>query len=254
MKKLIKKYLLPFCFLSSALLAFIFFEIAYLALSEVISADPEILTKVESALTKRYNLDQIEVSIPAYISIQYSKLDDEWKFDLDTKKIKITSVTSNIEVLETKEESILVKSSGYIDQKKAQRLLDVSFSKNELKIKEWPEHVSKDVKIQIFLPQSFKKSLEINTVSGRIIIEKNFLDRIKLSSVSGNMSIEQNSVSAIDAETISGNLVIEFAKQHVPYQFKINTLSGEITNAIKDNFKTGKLISIKTVSGNVEID
>lgn len=254
MKNLIKKNILLLCFLSSALLAYIFFEISHLAISQVIATEPEIINKIEIALTKRYKLDQIEVSIPAYISIQYSKLEDEWKYDIDTKKVKISSVTSNIEVLENKDESILIKAVGYLDQKKAQKILDVSFNKNELRIKEWPEHVSKDVKMQIYLPPSFKKSLEINTVSGRIEIEKNFLDRIKLSSVSGNMSIEQNSVSSIEVETISGNLVIEFAKQHVPYQFKINTLSGEITNAIKDNFKTGKLISIKTVSGNVEID
>lgn len=254
MKKFVKKRILLSIFLSSALLAILFFGFSYIAITKVIANEPEVMTKIETALTKRYNLDQIEVSIPAYISMQYSKLEDEWRLNLDTKKIKIASITSSIEVLENKDEFILIKAKGYIDQKKAQRLLDVSFTKNELKVKEWPEHISKDVKIQIYLPKSFKKYLEINTVSGEIEIEKNFLDRIKLSSVSGDMSIEQNSVSTIEVETISGNLAIEFAKQHVPYQFKINTLSGEITNSIKDNVKTGKLISIKTVSGNVEID
>lgn len=254
MTNFIKKRLSLFIFLSSTLMAVLFFELSYLAVSQVITNEPEMVAKIEDALTKRFNLDQIEVSIPAYISIQYTKLEDDWKFDLDTKKVKIISITSNVEVLENNDESILVKAEGYLDQKKAPRLLDIAFSKNELRIKEWAEHVSKDVQIRIYLPQSFKKSLEINTVSGGIEIEKNFLDRIKLSSVSGNVSIEQNSVSAIEIETVSGNLAIEFAKQHVPYQFKINTLSGEITNSIKENYKAGKLISIKTVSGNVEID
>ncbi len=254
MKIFITKKPLLFLFLISGFLAYIFFEISRIAVQQVFSSNPDIIDNVEKTLIKKYNLDQFEVSIPAYISIQYNKIEDEWKHELDTKKIKITSVTSNIEVTENKENAISIKATGYLDTKKAPRILDVTFSKNELKIKEWPEHTSKDVKIQIFVPQSFKKNLEINTVSGLITIEKNFLDRIKLSSVSGNMSIEQNSVSAIEVETISGNLTIEFAKQHVPYQFKINTLSGEVTNAIKDNYKTGKLISIKTISGNVEID
>lgn len=254
MKNLAKKYLIATTFILSAVLASIFYQISTMAISNIINEEPEVAEKIETALAKRFNLDKIVASIPAYISIQYSKLEDQWNFGLDTKKIKITSVTSDIEVIENKEESIKVESFGYLDQKKALKLLDINFSKNELKIKEWPEHTSKDVIIKIYLPQSFKKSLEINTVSGKISIEKNFLDRIKLSSVSGNMSIEQNSVSSIEAESISGNLAIEFAKQHVPFQFKINTLSGEITNSIKENFKTGKLISIKTVSGNVEID
>jgi len=241
-------------FLSSLVLSLVFFAISAYSISKVTANDPEILTKIETVLTERYKLDQIQFSLPQYLSLQYSHFQDEWKFDPSTKKIRFAVSTSNIEVLENKTDEILIKADGYIDHKKADRLLDSSFNKNELKIKEWAEHITKDVHIQIYLPVSFTKSLEISTVSGAIEIEKNFLEKIKLSSVSGNVKIEQNSVSTIDIETISGNLTIEFAKQHVPYQFKINTLSGEITNSIKENVKSGKLISIKTVSGNVEID
>lgn len=241
-------------FLSCTALSCIFFSLSYISFSQVINNDPDILTKIETALAKRYDLNRFQVSLPKYISLQYSKIQDSWKFDLNTKKIKITAMTSNIEVLENKEDTLLVKAKGYVDQKRAEKLLDISFSKSELKIKEWDNHISKDIEIQIYIPEAFKKTLEITTASGKIEIEKNFLDKIKLSSISGDVSIEQNSVSAIEIETVSGNLTIEFANQHIPFQFKINTLSGDITNTIKETAKSGKLIWIKTVSGNVEID
>lgn len=231
-----------------------FFGVSAYSISKVTADDPEVLTKIETALVEHYKIDEIQFSLPQYLSLQYNHFQDNWKFDPSTKKIKLITTASNIEVLETKEVEILVKADGYIDPKKAERLLETTFTKNELKIKEWNDHTTKDVHIQIYLPTSFTKSLEINTATGTIEIEKNFLEKIKLSSVSGNVKIKQNSVSTIEIETISGNLTIEFAKQHVPYQFKINTLSGEITNSIKENVKSGRLISIKTVSGNVEID
>lgn len=249
----IKKKTLIKIFLLATGFSILSFFISYCSIQQVIKNEPDILEKIETALTKTYQIEKIQVTLPRDISVHYTQSQDIWKFDLDTKKIKVLTAASNVEVLETQEDALLIKAEGLVDSKKNKRLLDVSFSKAELKIKEWAED-TKDIQIQIYLPAAFKKSLEINTVSGEIEIERNFLEKIKLSSVSGDVSIEQNSVSVIEIETVSGDLSIEFAKNHTPYQFKINTLSGEVTNMIKENLKSGKLISIKTVSGNVEID
>lgn len=241
-------------FLSAALLTLITFALSSYAINRVIEEDPQVHEKIQVAILNRYDFKNFNINISSNNHHELTKESDAWKFDTNTQKISITAVTATIEVLLNKDENLFVKADGLLDETKNRRLLDVAFSQSQLKIKEWGSNSTKDVHIKILIPKSYKNSLEIVTVNGDINVQPNLISKIKLASVSGNITLEENLLSELDIGTVSGDVKLGFVKKHEPFQFKIKTLSGDVSNKSQVLAEEGKLVSIETVSGNVEID
>jgi DUF4097 and DUF4098 domain-containing protein YvlB len=241
-------------FLSAFALSALFFSISFYSFEKEMQQDPEVVDKIHAVITKKFDLDNVHFSFSKSIATKYVKTNDSWKLDLPAEKILVNAIAGDVEILAGKEDKLIVKVSGQLAENSENKLLDIQADKTTLKIKEWTNDTTREIRIKVYLPKNYRQSLEVQTVSGDIDIQKNYLHQIKVESVSGDVDIAGNSVSEIKIETVSGDSNIAFARQHDPFQFKIKSLSGEISNSVKADEHGNKMVSVETVSGNVKID
>jgi lia operon protein LiaG len=238
------------------------------------------------------NIFESEASFYKEISKNSTSIDDEYVNGIaGIDKIIIDSVSSDVNVIKTDGDQIKAHFHG-----RAQKLLP------ELRVREeggklyieiyrqkshvfWLGSIFEQTNLDVYIPGTFGKDLEIEVVSSDISIPDLEVSNLKLESVSGNIDIisavfgelSANSVSGritldtsmlkgdVDIETTSGNVIIELPFDVQGFSFDYSTVSGSFENRInglKISDHTGKKykgtfgdekysIRVETVSGDL---
>lgn len=178
------------------------------------------------------------------------------------EKITVNVKSSDVHIVESNTNQIEVKISG---NKKEE--YQVELVHGELRIaKKGGNYFCigfcyTDYEIEIKLPQSYQKDINIKTASGGIEIDSNLTSDLKISTISGDIEIKEignasikttsgdiDILKANDLKLVStsGDIEIDSCKN-----IDIVTTSGDISIDLLELSKNGK---IKTVSGDIEIE
>lgn len=124
-------------------------------------------------------------------------------------------------------------------------------------------------KIVITIPENYSSQLDIEVVSGDIIIEGGGYSQVDLSTVSGNQELRELQADTLNQYVISGNIRdesiecnrieldsvsgnIESYFTQMPYKLEAGTVSGDIDLRLPEN--DGFEINYETVSGDLRTD
>lgn len=124
-------------------------------------------------------------------------------------------------------------------------------------------------KVVIMIPESYSSQLDIEVVSGDIIIEGGSYSQVCLSTVSGNQELRELQTDTLNQYVVSGNIRdesiecnrieldavsgdIESYFKQMPYKLEADTVSGDIDLGLPEN--DGFEIDYETVSGELRTD
>lgn len=200
-------------------------------------------------------------------------IDEVKEFDVKAiNKVFIDTVSSDVNIILSKDNNIKVHFYGTTSDMGRAPKLEASLSGDNLDISvKYPKQIiifgsfSLNTKLDVYVPESYKKSMDIETVSGEIDIDKLESDDFKchttsgdmkinlivastidFSSVSGSINIEELSSKSSDFETTSGDVKIEA----ISGDLKVESVSGSITALYKE---FNNEVEAETVSGDVNL-
>lgn len=185
-----------------------------------------------------------------------NKIQKEEFIDLSGCNDIILRFTSeNIVISLTKENKLKVVETSNVDLKEEETFICKKVG-NKLEITQGERnsivHIFKigsfNRKIELFIPESYKENLEVNSSSGNIKINDNLnLNSVKCTQNSGNFKCEGAlEVKDIDLKVSSGNIN---AKEILSRTYKINASSG--------NIHVGAILGsgdVAASSGNIELE
>lgn len=119
-----------------------------------------------------------------------------------------------------------------------ENFISISFGKNINRLK------TKNI---LYIPDNTYLELNIDSVSGKVIINNLKLKELNIDDVSGDIEIDNLECHELNIDDVSGNLNLDYIKVN---ELNLETISGRI-NAydLKSDF-----INIETVSGNMNLD
>lgn len=200
-------------------------------------------------------------------------IDEIKEFDINAvNKVSIDTVSSDVNIISSKDNNIKVHFYGTTSDLSRAPKLETSLNGDKLDIEiKYPKQIvsimnfSLNTKLDVYVPENYKKSMEIETVSGEIAIDKLEADSFKAHTTSGDVSIDSLVGSTTDFSSVSGSIKVKelYTKGNV---FK--TTSGDIkieaiTGDIKASSVSGSITALykefdneveaKTVSGDVDL-
>lgn len=202
------------------------------------------------------------------------------KFNIDATKefskgniktINVETVSTDVNIITTKEDKIKVKFYGSTNSKKTAPYLEVNANGENLDVLiKYPVVISivnGDVKtkLDIYIPESYKNNLKIDTTSGDAIIGSLQLDKFKFDTTSGDAKINSLTANETIFDGTSGEVNVKslLSKKNefdtTSGDTKIENITGDIlggsvSGSFKFNYKDFENdISIDTTSGDVEL-
>jgi lia operon protein LiaG len=115
---------------------------------------------------------------------------------------------------------------------------------------------SSDMKMDVYLPKSYKNTLKVTTVSGDIMAKELLNEANIFDSVSGNIKIDKILFSDVKATMVSGDAIIGLETVREKAVLDINSVSGNIRLDFAKPLGANKNkedIKVETVSGHVDI-
>ncbi|GAA0181872.1 hypothetical protein SH2C18_43380 [Clostridium sediminicola] len=212
------------------------------------------------------------------INKKYSEnINDEENFAInDVSKITIKTVSSDINIIITKEDSVRAHYHGkYVGTLKKAPYLQGDKTGNTIKFEiKYPKvvlglvSIKNDAVLDIYLPEKYREDISVDTVSGELEAEKIELNEFKFSAVSGDLDMDNlitnktriegtsskinisQFVGDIEGETVSGDLSIGFEEFLNDIDF--DTVSGDVEIKLpsQPNFE----LIYETVSGDIKND
>ncbi len=105
--------------------------------------------------------------------------------------------------------------------------------------------------VELDLTQSFHGAVHVSTVSGDLSIDKGLAANVfKLSAVSGDIALNSSPKEVLDVNNVSGDINADLGSAPAPQKIKLNSVSGDISIALKADFKD---LKTETVSGDVRV-
>lgn len=187
------------------------------------------------------------------------------------KTINVETVSTDVNIITTKEDKIKVHFYGNTNSKKASPYLEAFANGDDLDILiKYPVNISfmninTKINLDIYIPENYKNSLQIKTTSGDAVIGDLQLDKFGFDTTSGDAKINSLTVNETKFEGTSGELNI---KSLLSTKNEFNTTSGDtaienITGDILGESVSGSFkfdykdfdnnINIDTTSGDVEL-
>lgn len=181
-------------------------------------------------------------------------VDDRETLDLDEQNmIDIDSVSSDIRVIFEDRDDIEAEFEGRMEISDEDNRPYLKTSSTNRRISIWIEYPKNniftnniDTVLTVYIPESFKDEMDINTVSGDITLDDAKLDELIVSNVSGDLHHQGLDVNSGDFTTVSGDVDLQFVHGE---DILIDTVSGEITVEIPDSYELD--LETSTVSGDV---
>ena len=202
------------------------------------------------------------------------------KFNIDTTKefgkesikaINVETVSTDVNIITTKEDKIKVRFYGNSNSKKAAPYLKTFANGDNLdvsikyRVNIFSININIKTKLDIYVPENYKKDLKINTTSGNVNIRNLQLDKFKFDTTSGDAKINSLTANETIFEGTSGKVNV---KSLLSKKNEFNTTSGDtkienITGDILGKSVSGYFkfdykdvnndINIDTISGDVEL-
>ena len=199
-------------------------------------------------------------------------IDEIKEFDINNiNKVMVNTVSSDVNIILSKDNNIKVHFHGTTSEISRAPKLETILNGDKLEILiKYPKLMSivsfnLNAKLDVYIPENYKKSMDIETVSGEVNIDKFAADNFKMyttsgdvninsivasttdfSSVSGTINIKELSSKSSDFETTSGDIKIETLTGDI----KANSVSGSITAVYKE---FNNEVKAETVSGDVNL-
>lgn len=200
-------------------------------------------------------------------------IDEIKEFDIKAiNDVSVNAVSSDVNIILSKENNIKVHFYGTTSELSRAPKLEVNLNGDKLDISiKYPKQIMSlisfnlDTKLDVYIPETYRKSINIETVSGEISIDKLEADNFKVHTTSGDVNINSIVASVTDFSSVSGTINIKelFSKNN-----ELKTTSGDIkvekvTGDIRANSVSGSItalykefdneIEARTVSGDVDL-
>jgi len=233
-------------FIAFLVCTFGFLSIAAYAAEKAYETDPNILNKIEDKFKTGISIAGMSAKNDSYEFTKADDAKDSWTLQSPSTKINFKSYSGDLEIKTTPGKEVIISATGFLNKNKSPRLLVVDASTSEIDIKQPDKDAVHNLKVQIQIPESYNKDLDIKTVSGDLLIENAKLTAIDLKSVSGNTTLHGVQASSLDIKTVSGDIKVKDSS--IP---KINGkgVSGDLE--LSSNTPTS--IDWRLVSGNVKL-
>ncbi|MBU3144522.1 DUF4097 family beta strand repeat-containing protein [Clostridium sp. CF012] len=200
-------------------------------------------------------------------------IDETREFDIvPISKVRVDTVSSDVNIILSKEDKIVVHFHGTASEMSRAPKLETSLNGDTLDISiKYPNQImsiinfSLNTKLDLYIPEKYKKSMEIETVSGEINIDKLEADNFKANTTSGDVNINSLLADITDFSSVSGGIDIKVLSsktngfettsgdikvEAITGDIKANSVSGSIT-ALYSEFNNE--VAAETVSGDVEL-
>lgn len=209
--------------------------------------DPEIMKKIESKMGVHFSQSHIGFNFNMDDEGQFGQTSDTWKMPVPKEIIDIKAISTDFEISSTEGNEILIQADGMMDKEKTPRLLEVEMKGDELFIHE-PEHNAvKGVKVKVRIPRSYGRSLEFKAVSGNIQITGLSFKSVDVKTVSGDLDVDGAVIDKVDVKTVSGEVSLSLTKNA---DIEVVSISGDVKLTLKEAYDTR--FELKSVSGDVE--
>ena len=200
-------------------------------------------------------------------------IDETKEFNINSiNKVFIDTVSSDVNIFLSKDNSIKVHFHGTASEMSKAPKLETSQNGDKLEISiKYPNQImsilnfSLDAKLDVYIPESYKKSMSIETVSGDVSIDTLEADSFKSSTTSGDVNINFIKANITNFDSVSGTINIKelFSKNSgfstTSGDVKVEAITGDIkadsvSGSIKALYKEfNNDIYAETVSGDVEL-
>ena len=200
-------------------------------------------------------------------------IDETKEFDIvPISKVRVDTVSSDVNIILSKEDKIVVHFHGTASEMSRAPKLETSLNGDTLDISiKYPNQImsiinfSLNTKLDLYIPEKYKKSMDIETVSGEINIDKLEADNFKANTTSGDVNINSLLADITDFSSVSGGIDIKVLSSKTN---EFETTSGDIkieaiTGDIKANSVSGSItalyskfnneVAAETISGDVEL-
>ena len=207
-----------------------------------------------------------------------SKSNDKFNIDAtkefskgNIKNIDVETVSTDVNIITTKENKIRVHFYGNSNSKKSAPHLEAFANGDDLDVsikypgKIFGININTKINLDIYVPENYKKNLKVNTTSGDAIIGNLQLDKFKFDTTSGGAEINLLTANETIFESTSGEVNV---KSLLSKKNEFNTTSGytkienitgnilgqSVSGCFKFNYKEfNNDINIDTISGDVEL-
>jgi lia operon protein LiaG len=200
-------------------------------------------------------------------------IDEIKEFNISSiSKVFVDTVSSDVNIILSKDNNIKVDFHGTASEMSSAPKLETSLSGDKLEISiKYPKQImnmfnfSLDAKLDVYIPEKYKKFISIETVSGAVSIDKLEIENFKVHTTSGDVDMSSIVANIIDFSSVSGTINI---KELLSKNSVFKTTSGDIKieaiiGDIKANSVSGSItafykeynddIDAGTVSGDVDL-
>lgn len=172
--------------------------------------------------------------------VGYDGSDVRLKLKLKTDSSEVFNIDNYLEKTENELKINLVKSANEEDL----NVKIFSFGSSSI---QWMD--SLDLVIEV--PHNLKQ-LKINAVTSDLNLENLDSEDVSLNSVSGDIYVDTSVFKNMNMNTVSGDIKFKVFENE-KYQFKFNSMSGDILGSELLSGPSDRQMSIETISGDVEI-
>ncbi|MGV8981204.1 DUF4097 family beta strand repeat-containing protein [Clostridium sp.] len=224
-------------------------------------------------VAKIQGINLLETSKEVTVSKGNGNINEIKEFDIaPISKVMVDTVSSDVNIILWKEDKIKVHYHGTASEMSRAPKLETSLSGDKLNISiKYPNQITSifnfsiNTKLDLYIPEKYKNSMNIETVSGEVNIDRLEADNFTVSSTSGDVNINSVVANITDFESISGSINIKSLSsktngfettsgdikiEAVTGDISANSVSGSIT-ASYDIFNNE--VAAETVSGDIDL-
>lgn len=200
-------------------------------------------------------------------------IDETKEFNIaPISKVMVDTVSSEVNIIISKDDNIVVHFYGTASELSRAPKLEASLNGDTLDISiKYPNQItsifnfSLDTKLDLYIPEKYKKSMDVETVSGKINIDKLEVDNFKANTTSGDVNIKSIVANITDFSSVSGAFDIKSLSaktnefETTSGDIKIEAISGDIiANSISGSITAAysvfnNEVQTETVSGDVKL-
>lgn len=275
-------------FVFATLWTVVFLSVAGYAVNETYQQDPELIQKVSDKRNWKVHMGGMSKNFGGKNYVESNK---SWTFPSAISEISLKSVSGKFSVKKSSGTEIVVTATGDLDSNIAPQLLVIKQDDNTLTLEEPDDNATRDLQVNIEIPDGMVSKFEMGTVSGDmtfenlrakdlafkavsgdLILNKVIAERLTLKGVSSDLKAENCEVKKLVVTTVSGE--VEFSTQNpteidisttsgdikvkLPKtqdaRYDLSTTSGKIDNAHGSNKASSLEVKIHTTSGDIDIE
>ena len=176
-----------------------FFGVAGYSIGKVKTSDPDVFKKFANKFDIQYSDSGVYISgFPSYESTTAES------FAVPENKIVVSLLSGDIKVKRTRGPEVVVRTKSNRMTKKP---LTTESSKTDLIL--YQQDSTSELDIEIEIPDTFKQTIELSTMSGDIEAQHISANNLILKSESGEVEIQDTTAKSTSIEIVSGDISVK---------------------------------------------